>query len=115
MNPMDNTHQLKKFIEVNKLMYNNNVVNFIGIITINTKYNKISKKEIPIMINFNGFDNNGVLEVFDDDIVPEIFPSKFNAKYDSFENINDIYLKITGFHKINPNISNYEVTIVPIK
>lgn len=82
---------------------------------------KTSKREIvfntKIRIDFNGYDNPGVLSIQDSNnkLDKNYFPQQLLAKYQDFEFLENKYLKVNGSHSLNSNIGKYTVIVRPIK
>lgn len=114
MNQYKDTQALQNFVHHHKLINSVSIVNFIGLVTIKTDKNRIVNRQVRITIAFDGYDNYGVLTIIDSDIDPYLFPTVLEAKWQTFEHIEEEYLKITGFHNSNPDIGKYEVKVTPL-
>lgn len=107
-----NSQELSQFVTKNNLRNKHSIIHFNSIVNIKTAKNKIDFKEMEVMISFDGFDNYGKVTLMDDELDPYLYPTEFNAKWQKME-IDVSILKISGFHKDNVDIGNYEVKIIP--
>ncbi len=113
MSEFRNTTQLQDFVHAKKLMNEYSVINFTAFVVINTAQNRWMQNT-RVMITLDGFDNYGTVSILDDDIKADLFPTVLQAKFQTFEFVNNEYLNITGFHKINAAIGRYSVMITPL-
>lgn len=101
--------QLKEFISNFKLMNRNSIVDFNARVKIKT-----SKRQIEIVsrvfVTFEG-NHSGKLSLLTSEIDANEFPTELIVNYQDFEFIDEIYLKISGIHTINPEIGVYTVKI----
>lgn len=115
MKGLKNNRVLKNFVEQNDLMNSHSIVNFTAIVSIKTSENSITKKNIQVMITFDGYDNLGTLILLDNDLDSNYYPTELSAKWQEFNYKDGEFLIITGFHKTNSAIGNYEIKILPIE
>jgi hypothetical protein len=96
-------------------MKSNCVIDFMAVVTIRTILNKIINQQMRIMVHLDGYDNLGTLTFIENELDPYLYPTEFNAKWQTFQYIDDEYLLITGNHTMNTNIGKYEVKIIPLQ
>jgi hypothetical protein len=88
---------------------------FKAIVTIQTSQNKITNKEMEVMISFDGYNSTGKVTLLNSDIDPNLYPTVFEANWQKIEHVEKEHLRITDIHKKNPNIGQYSVKIIPLK
>jgi hypothetical protein len=106
--------ELKNFVQSHKLRNSHSLINFISIVTIETAENKITNREMEILITFDGYDNYGSISLLENELDPYAYPTKFFAKHQEMKYVNGEFLLIKGNHTKNPAIGNYEVKIIPL-
>lgn len=114
MKEINNTSELADFVDYFDLRDKYSRIFFRGLTSIETAENSFSDKEMDIRIEFDGYNNYGIVYIFDSEIDPMIFPEKFDAKWATFRFIENKYLWIEDVHKRNPTIGKYTVKIIPI-
>jgi hypothetical protein len=91
-------------------------VRFRAKVIIETSLNKFTDTR-DITITLNEFDRAGRLYIDigrkENEIDVYLYPTDFIARYQKFEFIEGVMLKISGEHKQNPKIGKYTVKIIP--
>lgn len=113
MKDINNTSELKEFVEDQKLSDANSNIRFKAKIEIKTSKN-VGEFETEVIIRFDGYNSAGKLTILESSINPYQFPEEFEAKYQSFEYLNNEYLQIEGKHP-KKEIGSYKVDITPLK
>jgi len=101
--------QLKEFVEHFQLSDEHSNIDFIGNIQLETDNNYFNDKA-RVLIFFNGFDSYGRVDLISDDLDASDYPIQYEAKFQLFEFVDNVYLKTTGSHP-NPNIGKYTLKI----
>ncbi|MBN1969676.1 hypothetical protein JXM83_00070 [Candidatus Woesearchaeota archaeon] len=101
--------QLKKFVEHFQLSDEYSNIDFIGNIQLETD-NNFFNDNARVLIFFNGFDSYGKVDLISDDLDATEYPIQFEAKFQLFEFVDNVYLKTTGRHP-NPYIGEYTLKI----
>ncbi len=109
------SQQLKDFVLYHKLINSDRIIQFNAIVTMITSKNKITNKNIKVMVTFEGYNNYGQLSLFDSEIDPYLFPTVFEAKYQIMQHIDNEYLEINDVHTKNPDIGKYKIKIIPLE
>jgi len=110
----DNTYALKDFVEVHNLSNSHSIIQFNSIVSITTALNEIRDMKIKTWISFADFDSYGKVTFLDGNLDYRLFPTTFDAKWQDFSHIGNMYLAINGFHTKNPSIGRFEVKIFPL-
>ena len=87
---------------------------FPALVTIETENNKLTDEKYKIHITWSGYNITGLVEIFDNDLDPDTYPTSFDVKWQDFKNADNKYLLISGFHDKNPKIGKYTVKIIPL-
>lgn len=111
---MKNTQELQEFVRVKKLRNKYSQIDFEALVEIKTSANHLEIQNSKIQITFDGYDNYGTVTLLDGDIDSNLYPTVLLAKYQDFVFVKNEYLRITGFHRNNPSIGKYSVTITPL-
>lgn len=106
-----NGGELLDFVHYHDLMDSHSNIIFTGAVTIETNNEQLENHVTYFIVSNEGYDNYGTLYIHED-LDHNAFPSRYEAKWQSFNHIDKSYLKITGTHP-NPNIGKYEVRIIP--
>jgi hypothetical protein len=109
-----NGQQLSDFVETHNLMNQYSIVHFNAIVTITTANNKITNRQMEVMISFDNFNSLGQVTLMESDIDPKLYPTIFEANWQKMKHIENEYLLITDVHKKNPTIGSYTVKIIPL-
>jgi len=109
-----NSRELRDFVEKHHLRSNNSIIHFNAIVTISTAKDKKTNLESEVMVNF---DEHGSLSLFriEVELDPMLYPSVFNAKWQSMSHVDGEYLLISGMHSTNSDIGKYTAKIHPRK
>lgn len=94
-----NGQQLSDFVETHKLMNQYSIVHFNAIVTITTANNKITNRQMEVMISFDNFNCLGQVTLMESDIDPKLYQTIFEANWQKMEHIENEYLLITDVHK----------------
>ncbi|MNY60317.1 hypothetical protein D3C86_1968520 [compost metagenome] len=86
------------------------IVRFEAFVSIITTTNRIDRP-MKIGVEFTGYENYGTLTIYDESIDYKLFPSVFEARWQTFHHFDNKHLYITGLH---PIIGKYEVIILPL-
>lgn len=109
-----NLEELKDFVESHELMDSHSNIQFKALVSIKTTLNEIEEEEMTVMINYDGYDSYGKVSLIKSDLDPYLFPTVFDGKWQKMQHIENVFLQISDFHKMNPKIGQYNVKIVPI-
>jgi len=90
-------------------------IRFAAKIVIETEYNRHEAQEMEVMVSLTDFNSMGKLGLIENELDPDLYPTDFDAQYQNFTHVHDVYLHITGTHKKQPLIGKYLVTIVPLR
>lgn len=114
MNSVNNTHELKAFVEGQALMDDRSNVAFHARVEIETAEQHL-RVRMKVMITFDGYNNPGRVTLIDEEklIDSARFPEDFDARWQEFKYVDDSFLKISGHHRSNASIGSYTVTIQP--
>lgn len=108
-----NISELKNFVEKHSLSNSHSIIHFNANIHLSTAKNEI-EENMEVRITFDGYDGQGVVTLNGNDLDPMEYPTQFIAKWQDMKHKDDIYLLITGDHRLNPQIGKYRIKIVPI-
>lgn len=110
---LDNLSVLDDFVEINDLDKSKGWARFDALVTISTAKRQNVVEQCEVMINFEGYNNEGQISLLDTDKDPHAFPTVFKAKFNNFK-LDGKSLLISDFHSSNPIIGNWEAIITPI-
>ena len=108
---VQNGGELMDFVHHHKLMDNYSKIIFTGAVTIETEHDVLENHVTYFIVSNDGYDNYGALYIHEN-IDHNVFPSRYEAKWQTFKHVDKSYLKINGVHP-SPNIGKYEVRIIP--
>ncbi|MBL1232426.1 MAG: hypothetical protein COA31_006890 [Flavobacteriales bacterium] len=91
------------------------IIHFNSIISITTTKNKVTNKEMEVIITFDDFDSYGKVFLMDNDLDTCLFPTVFEAKWQTMKHTDQEFLLISDIHKQNDKIGNYKVKVIPLK
>jgi hypothetical protein len=114
MTDYSDTQALNEFVHTHKLMDRKGHIMFSALVSITTVQQKLRNRQMDIMVRFDGYDNLGTLTLMENDLDNNLFPTRFNAKWQKFEHVAEEHLLIKGTHTQNPNIGKYEVKVIPL-
>jgi len=114
MNEEQSGGALYEFVHHHKLVGKYGGIRFAAKVTIETAHNRFEAPEMEVMVSLTDFNSMGKLTLIENELDPELFPTIFEAKYDTFIHVHEVYLHITGTHKKRPLIGKYSVVIVPL-
>lgn len=106
---------LSNFIHSHKLMNRHSIIEFIAIVTIRTANNKVTNKQMKIMVELSGYNSLGALTLLENELNPLLYPTVFDAQWQSFKHVDNEFLWIVGNHTQNSDIGRYEVKIIPLQ
>lgn len=109
-----NGQQLSDFVQKHDLMNRFSITHFNAIVSITTANNKITNRQMEVMISFDNYNSLGQLTLMESDIDPNLYPTVFEATWQKMEHIENEYLLIADVHKNNPVIGKYSVKITPL-
>ncbi len=115
MTDYTNSQALSDFIHSHKLMNSRSIIEFMAIVTIRTANNKVTNQQMRLMAQLDGYDSLGTLSLLESDLDPYLYPTVFDAKWQSFQHVDGEFLLITGNHNKNAAIGKYEVKIIPLQ
>lgn len=115
MNEEQNSQALNEFVHHHKLIGKYGTIRFMAKITIGTAHNRFESQGMEVMVNLADYNSMGKLSLIENELDPELYPTIFDAKYDTFNHVHEVYLQITGTHTKRPLIGKYSVIIVPLR
>jgi hypothetical protein len=115
MTEYSNSRALSDFIHSHELMNSYSVIQFMAVVTIRTANNKFTNQQMKVMADLDGYDNLGTLTLLENELDPYLYPTNFDAKWQTFQHFDGDYLLITGNHNKNAAIGKYEVKIIPLQ
>lgn len=108
-----NNRELKNFVGGHSLQNKYSIIQFSANVNIKTEQAELTE-EMNVSITFDGYQNFGRVSLLESHLDTEVFPTMFDAQWQTFEHVEDVFLKIQGFHKQKPKIGEYVVKIIPI-
>lgn len=115
MTDYTNNQALSNFIHSHKLMNRHSIIEFMAIVTIKTANNKVTNHQMRVMAQLDGYDSLGTLSLLESELDPYLYPTVFDAKWQSFQHVDSEFLLIKGNHIKNSDIGKYEVKIIPLQ
>ena len=112
---IDNSQELRDFVETHDLRNRFSIIHFKSLVSITTAQNKLINKEMEVMITFDDFDSYGKVSLLDSGLDPYLFPTVFEAKWQTMIHVDKEFLKISDTHKQNNRIGVYKVKIIPLE
>ena len=109
-----NRQQLSNFVEKHNLRNRHSIIHFNAVVSITTAKNKLVNKQIEVMISFDNYNSLGQVTLMESELDSMLFPTIFEAIWQSMEHIEDEHLLISGIHRKNPLIGKYSVKIIPL-
>ncbi len=108
---VQNGGELMDFVHHHNLMDSYSNIIFTGAVTIETEHDVLENHVTQFIVTNDGYDNYGTLYIHED-IDHNVFPSKYEAKWQTIKHVDKSYLKINGSHP-SLKIGKYEVRIIP--
>jgi hypothetical protein len=109
-----NAIELNDFVKYHNLMNRVSIIDFDAKVSIKTVKNTCQNQNVRVMIHLDGYNNYGRLQFIESELDTNLYPNDFDAKYQFFKHIDEVYFQIIGNHTLNSNIGEYEVKIVPL-
>jgi hypothetical protein len=109
-----NGQQLSDFVEKHNLMNRFSIINFNALVNITTNSNKITNRQMEVMISFDNYNSLGQVTLMVSDIDPKQYPTVFEANWQTMQHVDNEYLLITDIHRKNLLIGKYSVKIIPL-
>jgi len=76
-----NGQQLSDFVEKHDLINRFSIVHFNAIVSITTAKNKITNRQMEVMVSFDNYNSLGRLTLMESDIDPKLYPTVFEANW----------------------------------
>ncbi len=109
-----NGQQLSDFVEKHNLMNKYSNIHFNAFVTIKTIKNIVAMRQMEVMILFDNYNSLGQVKLMENDLNPYLFPTLFEAKWQTMRHVDNEYLIISDIHRKNIDIGKYSVKIIPI-
>ena len=114
MNEEQSGQSLYEFVHHHKLVGKYGGIRFAAKVTIETAHNKFEAPEMEVKVSLTDFNSLGKPSLIENELDPELYPTDFEAEYQTFTHVHEVYLHIAGTHKKRPLIGKYSVVIVPL-
>lgn len=110
-----NTDAISSFLTTHKLRNRlGGPPQFNATVVFQTREISEETTEAQVMITTEGYNNPGRIVLLNENLHPSLYPTDFDARFQTFEDVNNEYLLITGTHASKPMIGKYEIKIFPL-